>query len=191
MPAMSDPEPSDQQRLVRAASGGDGAAWEELYRSIYPRLRAYFVRRVGAEFADDGISETMTRAVASIHRFRWSESGFDGWVFGIARHVSSDHYRHRDRAQRYRHIDGQLSTVSTNGTEPVDQELVTTHDQELVQKVFGELSAAEQELLELRIIAGLSAEQVGRVLGKRPGAVRTAQARALAHLRELMAGHDV
>jgi RNA polymerase sigma-70 factor (ECF subfamily) len=52
------------------------------------------------------------------------------------------------------------------------------------------LTPAEQEVLELRVIAGLSAEQVGEVLGRNSGAVRTAQSRALAHLRELMEQHD-
>ena len=41
-------------------------------------------------------------------------------------------------------------------------------------------------MLELRVIAGLSADQVAAVLGKRAGTVRTAQSRALAHLRELV-----
>jgi DNA-directed RNA polymerase specialized sigma24 family protein len=45
-------------------------------------------------------------------------------------------------------------------------------------------------LLELRVIAGLSAEQVGEMLGYNAGAVRTAQSRALAHLRELMVRHN-
>jgi RNA polymerase sigma-70 factor (ECF subfamily) len=181
---------SDPQRLVRAACDGDGAAWEALYRSIYPRLRAYFVRRVGAEHADDSVSETMTRAVASIHRFQWGDAGFDGWVFGIARHVSVDHHRRLDRVRRYRHVGRLFSAGKFDGTEPVDHDLIIGDDQALIRQLFVRLSPAEQEVLELRVIAGLSAEQVGEVLGRSPGAVRTAQSRALAHLRELMETHD-
>jgi len=183
-------ELSDLQRLVSAACDGDDAAWEALYRSIYPRLRAYFVRRVGAEHADDGVSETMTRAVASIHRFQWSDAGFDGWVFGIARHVSVDHHRRLDRMRRYRHVGRLFPGTKSDGTEPVDHDLIIGDDQALIRRLFVRLSPAEQEVLELRVIADLSAEQVGEVLGRRPGAVRTAQSRALAHLRELMEEHD-
>jgi RNA polymerase sigma-70 factor (ECF subfamily) len=212
-------ELSDLQHLVSAACDGDDAAWEALYRSIYPRLRAYFVRRVGAEHADDGVSETMTRAVASIHRFQWSDrvgaehaddgvsetmtravasihrfqwsdAGFDGWVFGIARHVSVDHHRRLERVRRYRHIGRLFPGAKSDGTEPVDHDLIIGDDQALIRRLFVRLSPAEQEVLELRVIAGLSAEQVGEVLGRRPGAVRTAQSRALAHLRELMEEHD-
>jgi RNA polymerase sigma-70 factor, ECF subfamily len=190
MSAPPDSELSDVRRLVSAASAGDDAAWEALYRSIYPRLRAYFVRRVGTEHADDGVSETMTRAVASIEKFQWTEAGFDGWVFGIARHVSVDHHRRLDRGKRYRHVGRLFSGGKSDGNEPVDHDLIVDNDQALIRQLFARLSPAEQEVLELRVIAGLSAEQVGDVLGRTPGAVRTAQSRALTHLRELMEAHD-
>jgi RNA polymerase sigma-70 factor (ECF subfamily) len=180
----------DTHRLVRAARAGDDAAWESLYRTLYPRLRAFFVRRVGLEHAEDGVSETMTRAVASIDRFTWAEAGFDGWVFGIASHVSVDHHRRLDRGRRYRHLGHLFSASRSDGAAPVDQDVVIGDDQALIRRLFTQLSPAEQEVLELRVIAGLSAEQVGEILGQNPGAVRTAQSRALAHLRELMAAHD-
>jgi RNA polymerase sigma-70 factor, ECF subfamily len=182
-------EPVEARRLVDAATAGDAAAWEALYRALYPRLRAFFVRRVGAEHADDGVSETMTRAVASIDRFQWTDAGFDGWVFGIARHVSVDHHRRQERVRRYHHITKMFSGNKTDGTAPVEQDLVIGDDQALIRDLFTQLAPAEQEVLELRVIAGLSAEQVGEVLGHKAGAVRTAQSRALAHLRELMVHH--
>ncbi len=190
MSAPPDAELSDARRLVSAACDGDEAAWEALYRAIYPRLRAYFVRRVGTEHADDGVSETMTRAVASIERFQWGDAGFDGWVFGIARHVSVDHHRRLDRVRRYRHVGRLFPGGKFDASEPVDHDLVVGDDQALIRQLFARLSPAEQEVLELRVIAGLSADQVGEVLGRKPGAVRTAQSRALTHLRELMEEHD-
>jgi RNA polymerase sigma-70 factor (ECF subfamily) len=182
-------EPEEAHRLVDAATAGDEAAWEALYRSLYPRLRAFFVRRVRLEHADDLVSETMTRAVASIERFVWTDAGFDGWVFGIARHVTVDHHRRQDRVRRYHHISRMFSGGKTDGTATVEQDLVIGDDQALIRHLFTQLTPAEQEVLELRVIAGLSAEQVGEVLGHKAGAVRTAQSRALAHLRELMVHH--
>jgi RNA polymerase sigma-70 factor, ECF subfamily len=190
MSAPPDSELADPRRLVSAACDGDDAAWEALYRSIYPRLRAFFVRRVGSEHAEDAVSETMTRAVASIGRFQWTNAGFDGWVFGIARHVSVDHHRHADRVRRYRHVGRLFSGGKSDGALPVDHDLVVDDDQAQIRELFTKLTAGEQEVLELRVIAGLSAEQVGEILGRNPGAVRTAQSRALAHLRELMEQHD-
>jgi RNA polymerase sigma-70 factor (ECF subfamily) len=187
--ARPEMDPAEARCLVEAATAGDDAAWEALYRALYPRLRTFFVRRVGDEYADDGVGETMMRAVASIDRFVWTEAGFDGWVFGIARHVSADHHRRADRVRRYHHISRMFSGNKTDGTGPVEQDLVIGDDQALIHDLFTQLTPAEQEVLELRVIAGLTAEQVGEVLGHKPGAVRTAQSRALAHLRELMVHH--
>jgi RNA polymerase sigma-70 factor (ECF subfamily) len=182
-------DPAETRRLVDAAAAGDGEAWETLYRALYPRLHAFFVRRVGTEHADDAVGETMMRAVASIDRFQWTDAGFDGWAFGIARHVSVDHHRRQERVRRYHHITRMFAGNKTDGTAPVEQDLVIGDDQDLIRALFTQLSPAEQEVLELRVIAGLSAEQVGEVLGHKAGAVRTAQSRALAHLRELMVHH--
>ena len=154
--------------MIRRRISANDAAWEALYRSLYPRLRAFFVRRVGDEHADDTVSETMTRAVASIDRFVWTDAGFDGWVFGIARHVAVDHHRRQDRGRRYHHITRMFSGNKTDGTAPVEQELVIGDDQALIRDLFTQLTPAEQEVLELRVIAGLSAEQVGEALGHKP-----------------------
>ena len=178
-------EPAQARRLVDAASSGDDAAWEALYRALYPRLRAFFVRRVGAAQADDAIGETMMRAVASIDHFQWTDAGFDGWVFGIARHVTVDHHRRHQRIRRLR-----LASQSVSGdaqvTAPVEYEMDLQDDHALIRSLFSRLTPKEQEVLELRVIAGLSAEDAGRALGRSAGAVRTAQSRALAHLRSLM-----
>jgi RNA polymerase sigma-70 factor (ECF subfamily) len=175
----------EDEQLVAGARCGDADAWERLYRRVYPRLAAYLARRVGFEHRDDAVSETMTRAVAGLDRMSLGPAGFDGWLFGIARRVAADHYRQASRYQRQRQ-----RTVAAATTMPVDTEdgssrLLTADEHAELRAAFQQLSPAEQEILELRVVAGLSSEQVAVVLGKRPGAIRTAQSRAVAHLREL------
>jgi RNA polymerase sigma-70 factor, ECF subfamily len=182
-------ENEQESGLVEAARDGDQDAWETLYRRVYPRLHAYLARRVGYDGAEEAVSETMTRAVEGIDRFTLGPSGFDGWVFGIARRVSADHYRRRDRSQRH-----MVATVIAGGAVGVGPEpgekLLVAEDQARVRRAFESLRPEEKELLELRIIAGLSAEQTAEVLGKRAGAVRTSQSRALSHLRQIMERGD-
>jgi len=171
----------DVFRLVEAARVGDHDAWERLYRRVYPRLRAYVVGRVGSSRVDDVMNETLTRAIAGIDRFRWEPAGFDAWLFGIARHVCADEHRWSRRA---RTLAAKAPTVV--GIEPLPGEaLERVEDDERVKRLFAKLSADERELLELRVMAGLSAQDTARVLGRSPGAVRTAQSRALSHLRRL------
>lgn len=61
-----------------------------------------------------------------------------------------------------------------------------------MRDAFASLPSEDQELLELRVIGGLDSKAVGAVVGKRDGAVRMAQSRALQKLRKLMEeqGHE-
>ena len=169
-----------QHDLVQRARDGDSSAWESLYRNVYPRLRAYARARAGESETDDLINETMSRAVSAIERFRWEASGFDAWLFGILRRVCWEHHRRRARRESLWRLKS-----AADGAEPTDN-LLLAEDHASVRAAFALLSPAEREILELRVVAGLSAEDVAKVLGKRAGAVRTAQSRALSNLRHLM-----
>ena len=164
--------------LVERARRGDPSAWEQLYRLAYPRLLAYASGRLDREAARDAVAETMSRAVASIERFRWRGVGFDAWLFGILRHVVADAHRAMNRppppASR---------AIAPAG--PLDA-LVDGEDVAAVRRAWEQLRPDERELLELRVVAGLSAAEVAVVLGKRPGAVRMAQSRVLSRLRVLL-----
>jgi RNA polymerase sigma-70 factor (ECF subfamily) len=169
-----------EQNLVGRARRGDQDAWAKLYHGVYPRLRSYAAARVGPTGAEDLVNETMARAVAGIGRFRWEPSGFDAWLFGILRRVCLEHLRREGRDRRKARAD-----VPFDLSEPGDG-LYQVEDYRAVRIAFAQLSPSEREVLELRVISGLSAQDVGRVLHKRPGAVRTAQSRALANLRKLL-----
>jgi len=176
----------DEADLVAAARAGDEDAWEVLYRRAYPRLRAYLARRLGPGEGEDAVHETMTRAVAGLDRYQVGPAGFDGWLFGIARHVSADHHRRQARSKR--RAVAMAPDPQASG-EP-DEGLVVSEEHAQVRRAFQALSEGDRELLELRVVAGLSAEQVAAVLRRRPGAVRTAQSRALARLREQLERDD-
>jgi RNA polymerase sigma-70 factor (ECF subfamily) len=178
-------DPHADEAAVDSARAGDPAAWEHLYRRVYPRLAAYLARRVGPDHAEDTISETMTRAVAGLDSMALGPAGFDGWVFGIARRVAADHHRKAGRRRRQDQAAVVLSGPEASADSCADG-VVEADEYADLKRLFCRLRPDEQELLELRVVAGLSAEQVAAVLGKRPGAVRTAQSRALARLRALM-----
>lgn len=166
----------DVDALVTRAQNADGAAWETLYRRAYPRLLAYAQRRLPPEDAKEAVSETMTRAVASIQRFRPKGHGFEGWLFGICRHVVIDAQRRAGR-QSF----APAPELADFGE--LDEGLLRAEEAEALRTAFARLTDADRELLELRVVAGLTSEDTAAVLGKRPGAVRMAQARALDRLR--------
>ena len=167
----------DIQALVARAQDGDVRAWETLYRRAYPRLLAYARRRLDIEEAREAVSETMARAVAGMARFTPTGPGFEGWLFGICRHVVLDAQRAAGRRGYAAPPD-----VASAEPEPWDR-LVRADEHALVRAAFARLGDDDRELLELRVVAGLSAEDTAKALGRRAGAVRTAQSRALARLR--------
>jgi RNA polymerase sigma-70 factor (ECF subfamily) len=166
---------------VDRARLGDERAWEHLFRRSYPKLLAYASRRLPtSEQAKDAVGETMTRAVANIGRFRGDGGGYDAWVYGIVRHVVVDEQR-----KLCREGPGLVPDVPDQGPSPSDRAL-DREDLAAVREAFVQLSHSDQELLELRIVAELSAGDVASVLGRRPGAIRMAQSRALSRLRALL-----
>lgn len=177
----------DHRALVARAQRGDADAWEALYRRVYPALLAYASRRLDREAARDAVSEAMARAVARIDRFSWESQGaeggrtpsFDAWVFAITRHVVID----AQRAATHRVSEGAPDEAPSDEPGPLDH-LLGAERSSAVRAAFHKLSAFDQEVLELRVVAGLSSDEVAAVVGKKAGAVRMAQARALEKLRE-------
>jgi RNA polymerase sigma-70 factor (ECF subfamily) len=168
----------DVTELVARARTGDEEAWVLLYRQVHPRLFAFARRRLWThEDAVDAVNETMARAVASLAKFRAHDGAFVGWLFGILRNVVMNAQRTARR------------TAPAEAPEPaVDpvEPLLAGEDAEELRAAFARLPAADREILELRVVAGLSADDVAVTLGRTPGAIRMAQSRALARLRELL-----
>jgi RNA polymerase sigma-70 factor (ECF subfamily) len=161
----------------------DADAWEALYRRLYPALFGYAARRLGGELARDAVAETMARAVGGIGRFTWKGAGLDAWIYGILRNVVADAHRRHAREARRR------VPAAIPGPDALEH-IVDTEDAARVRRAFAELPAADREVLELRVNGGLDAHEIARVLGKRPGAIRMAQSRALARLRRALEAEE-
>jgi len=162
----------------------DEQAWDDVYRRVYPRLFAFCRRRLASDHeADDAVAEFMARAISGRARYRPGAAGIDGWLFGICRNVLRETWRGHQRDARWEDVGSALVPVADDG--PLDQLL---HHEERARLVaaFARLDPDDRDLLELRVASGLDAAAVGEALGKRPGAVRMAQARALARLRTFL-----
>ena len=143
-------------------------------------MLAYSQRRLGYnEEARDAVSEALARTVTTVARMAELDTSPEAWSFGILRNVVLDLQR---RTYRERQIPVSGIVATADPSEVLD----ASGDHENVRRAFAQLNDLERELLELRVIAGLSSAQVAVVLAISPGAVRMAQARALNKLRNLM-----
>jgi RNA polymerase sigma-70 factor, ECF subfamily len=166
--------------LIARAQRGDEEAWCAIYTAYHPRLYAYAYHRIGdISAAEDIAAQVFADAVAHIHRFGDRGQGLGPWLYRLAHNRTIDYFRglRRKPAQS---LEASLGEPVASGAE-VDADLLRGDVMALVRR----LRPDDQQILILRFVEGLSPAEISAVLGKREGAVRTMQSRALARLAEL------
>ena len=157
--------------------------WDAFFDRMYPRLMTYAEHRLGdRDDARDAVSETFTRLLKGLHSLQRPGVTPEGWCFGILHHIVNDVHRRRYRRQ------GAGVVAALAPEDPADR-LVLDDEHAGMREAFRRLSPRDRDLLELRVVAGLGAEEVATILRMRPGAVRMAQQRALERLRSLLREH--
>ncbi|MEU7055332.1 RNA polymerase sigma factor [Streptomyces sp. NPDC046197] len=168
---------------VARAQEGDEDAFAVAYRIVQPGLLGYLRGLVGDE-AEDVASDAWLEIARDLGRFRGDGAGFRGWTATIARHRALDHLRR----QRVRPLGTALEQdvidlPAPHSTHEQAMEALTT---ERALALVRALPRDQAEAVLLRVVVGLDGPAAARVLGKRPGAVRTAAHRGLKRLaREL------
>lgn len=137
------------------------------------------VRLDNRDDAAEALSETFTRAIDKGSAFRGDAYSFRAWLFSIARNVSTDQFRRRARVV----VLADQPDMDDRSQPSGDDLAILQEDVQAVRQGFSRLSPSDQEVLWLRVCSGLSAADVGEVMGKKAGAVRMQQLRALESLR--------
>jgi RNA polymerase sigma-70 factor, ECF subfamily len=156
-----------------------GRLYQQHRLSVYRYLRA----RVGSdEDALDLAASTFERAFANLGRFRRRDGGVQAWLLRIARNTAIDAHRRRRSTVDLATADAQLGRVALE-TDRRDQASVEVLD------LVARLPDDQREALLLRYAGGLTAREIGSVIGKREGAVQKQIERGLAALREAFDDH--
>ncbi|MFF6915914.1 sigma-70 family RNA polymerase sigma factor [Streptomyces sp. NPDC012466] len=164
---------------VARAQQGDEAAFAVAYRFVQPGLLGYLRGLVGDD-AEDVASDAWLEIARDLGRFRGDGAGFRGWTATIARHRALDHLR-RQRV-RPRSSALEQDVLELPGPQSThDQALEAMSTERALELVRG-LPRDQAEAVLLRVVVGLDGPAAARVLGKRPGAVRTAAYRGLKRL---------
>ncbi|KAF4410236.1 MULTISPECIES: RNA polymerase sigma factor [Streptomyces] len=164
---------------VERAQGGDEEAFSLVYRLIQPKLLGY-VRGLVGEDAEDVAAEAWLEIARDLGRFRGDGDGFRGWTATIARHRALDHLRR----QRSRPSPALLEqdVLDLPGGQDTEREALETLSTEQALTLIADLPRDQAEAVLLRVVVGLDGPATARVLGKRPGAVRTSSYRGLKRL---------
>ncbi len=183
------PVDKEMSAELKSAIAGDRDAVESVLRWIRPLVVRYCRARVGGQekafaSADDVAQEVCLAVFAALPGYRDQGRPFLAFVYGIAAHKVADAHRSaaRNRAEPVPEIPD--SPTLTDGPE---QQAMQGELAGRMNKLLDILPDKQREILTLRVVVGLSAEETAEAVGSTPGAVRVAQHRALSRLRSKLA----
>ncbi|MER5206197.1 RNA polymerase sigma factor [Streptomyces sp. NPDC002825] len=171
--------------VVERARRGDEEAFAEAYRIVHPGLLGY-LRGIVGEDAEDVASDAWLEIARDLGRFRGDGAGFRGWTATIARHRALDHLRRVRSRPRPARFEQDLVGLPPAG-DTADEALEALSTERALALVAG-LPQDQAEAVLLRVVVGLDGISAARVLGKRPGAVRSAAHRGLKRLARQLQG---
>src|SRR5690242_2671683 len=178
---------------VGAAVDGDPRAIDSVLASIRPLVVRYCRARVGRHersfaSADDVAQEVCVAVLTALPSYRDQGRPFLAFVYGIAQHKVADAHRAaaRNRSDPVPEIPDGVSEA--DGPE---QHALRFELNERLARLLDVLPAKQREIVVLRVVVGLSAEETAEAVGSTPGAVRVAQHRALGRLRRLLTGDEM
>jgi RNA polymerase sigma-70 factor (ECF subfamily) len=180
--------------VVAEAVAGDRDALREVLETIRPVVVRYCRARIGiAErsglSADDVAQEVCLAAMMALPRYQDQGRPFLAFVYGIAAHKVADAHR---AAGRNRAEPTEVVPERSSGDAGPEQLAINADAGERMNALLKVLPEKQREILILRVVVGLSAEETADAVGSTAGAVRVAQHRALARLKtEIVAtGYD-
>lgn len=172
--------------VLAAARAQEPWAFHRIFDWLSRPVAAY-LRGAGVEDADGTANEVFLRVFGGIARFEGTEDRFRSWVFAIAHNLVIDDRRRRSRRPLQAVLDGDVGP-----SEPAAEHgaLVSLGDERVRALLVG-LPPDQRDVVLLRIVADFSIEDTAAALGKRPGAVKSLQHRAMASLRRLLSDEGV
>lgn len=174
---MSDSEVELVERAKR-----DGEAFGLLYEKYVDRIYAYIFYRTGDHHeAEDLTARVFYRALARIADFDQRGAPFVAWLYRIAHNLVANW--HRDRARR-----GQVSleglVLLPSSEEPPPQTALRNEEEAELLSGIRRLPSDRQQVLILKFVEGLTNKQIGGILERSEGAIKSLYHRTLIELRQ-------
>lgn len=171
---------------VRAARQGDRAALTSVLESVQEPILRYCRGRIGVGerhlfSADDVAQEVLMAVMTALPRYEDQGKPFMAFVYGIASHKVADAMRVAGRVKSDPTDDVPEVIATVGGPE---QMALDADASRRMRELLSVLPDKQREVLVLRLVVGMSAEETAEAVGSTPGAVRVAQHRALAKLKE-------
>lgn len=177
----------DETALIQRAKT-DKEAFGLLYELYVERIYKYVYYRTGnVADAEDLTARIFERAMNHIDSYQDLGLPFSAWLYRIAHNLVANWHRDHSRRTILALEDVSHWSMTDHGPEFAAQLM---EDEQALRAAVGRLPAERQELLMLKFVERLSNAEIGEIMGRSEGAVKSLYHRTLLSLREELAGQD-
>ncbi len=175
----------DENALIDAAKT-DPTAFGELYKKYVDRIYNYIFYRTGnAKDSEDLTGRTFFKAMSHIKNYRHMGLPFSAWLYRIAHNLVANYHRDRSRKQEIS-LDNVPGQILPQAQMQPEKHVVQSQEVEDLLANIRDLAPNRQELLILKFIDQLSNAEIGQIMRKSEGAIKSLYHRTLIELREKM-----
>lgn len=180
---------TNEAALLERAKAYDPAALTELYDCYAQRMYAYLYRRVSdAALAEDLTGELWLRVLRAIQNEKAWRDSFIAWLYRIAHNLVANWHRDQSRRNIVSLEDIKLRIQRRNGP---DQMAEQKEEKDQLLAAIRRLPPDRQQLLILKFAEGMSNTEIGEVMGRSEGAIKSLYHRTLLSLREMFDAEEL
>lgn len=174
-------EQVEENELVELAKA-DPEAFGELYERYVKRIYNYVYYRTGNHHdAEDLTARVFQRALTHIPKYQNRGVPFSAWLYRIAHNLVVNWHRDRKRRQVISIDDLALSTLKSDAPEAFAEK---QEEQALLLSAIKRLPQDRQQLLMFKFVDKLSNAEIGEIMGRSEGAIKSLYHRTLLALRD-------
>jgi len=164
------------------ATSGDREAFGVLYERYVGRIYNYIYYRTGNPYdAEDLTARVFFRAMRRISSYEDRGVPMSAWLYRIAHNLVANW--HRDRGRRTE-IPLEEGAIYASFQDHPEVALLRTEERERLLAVIRKLPADRQQLLIFKFVEHLSNAEIGVIMGRTEGAVKSLYHRTLLSLRD-------
>jgi RNA polymerase sigma-70 factor (ECF subfamily) len=179
----------NEDEVLSLASRGDREAFGLLYERYIDRIFNYVYYRTGnLHDAEDITARVFQRAMGHIHSYTDRGVPFSAWLYRIAHNLVANWHRDRSRKQEIPLED--LPVAAAKGDRP-ETTLMRSQEQDALLRLIRQLPAERQSLLILKFVENLSNAEIGQIMGRSEGAVKSLYHRTLLALRDQIGDQNI
>lgn len=172
----------DSQLLVYARD--DKEAFGELYERYMPRIYSYIYYRTGnAHDAEDLTAKVFHRAIGHIQTYEDKGVPFQAWLYRIAHNLVANFHRDEGRRKIIPLDDYIAQSLRTEAPERQTEE---NEERQMLLRCIRRMPEDRQQLLLLKFVDNLSNIEIGEIMGRTEGAIKSLYHRTLLALRDEM-----